>query len=66
MLLYMHKFLVLLMMQLTSWLSSHLKNPDEYTLSKDLELALWLDYRTCHGESQLVDVIDFVIVTRTI
>ena len=54
--------MVLLTMQLTSRLSSHLKNSDEYPLSKDLDVALWLDYRTCHGESQLVDVIDFVIV----
>ena len=35
---------------------------DEYCLSKDLDVALWLDYRAFHKESLLTDVHDFVVI----
>ena len=34
----------------------------EYALSKDADVALWLDYRNFNGDSPLTDVTDFVIV----
>ena len=37
-------------------------NPDEYCLSKDLDVALWLDYRAFHKEPLLTDIHDFVVI----
>jgi hypothetical protein len=39
-----------------------LTGPDDYALSKDLDVALWLDFRKFHGKPELVDAVDFVIV----
>ena len=36
--------------------------PEDYTLSKDWDVALWVDYRAFHGEPELEDAVDFVIV----
>ena len=42
--------------------SSYLTEPGEYGLSKDLDVALWLDYREFHKEPSLPDVYNFVLV----
>ena len=39
-----------------------MNGPEEYALSKDLDVALWIDFRAFHGKPELVNVIDFVIV----
>jgi hypothetical protein len=39
---------------------------EEYALSKDLDVAMWLDYRNFRRESPLVDIGDFVIVNPDI
>ena len=36
--------------------------PDEYCLSKDLDVALWLNYREFHKEPLLTDIHDFVVI----
>ena len=36
--------------------------PEDYALSKDLDVALCMDFRALHRKPALVDVIDFVIV----
>ena len=36
--------------------------PDEYCLSKDLDVALWLDYRAFHKEPLFTDIHDFVVI----
>ena len=35
---------------------------NEYGLSKDLDVMLWIAYRECHGKPQLRDTTDFVII----
>lgn len=35
---------------------------EEYALSKDLDVAMWLDYRNFTRKSSLVDIGDFVVV----
>ena len=39
-----------------------MNGPEKYALSKDLDVALWIDFRAFHGKPELVNVIDFVIV----
>ena len=41
---------------------SHPCGPDEYCLNKDLDVALWLDYRAFLKEPLLTDVHDFVVI----
>ena len=43
-------------------LSSYFKEAGDYALSKDVDVALWLDSREYHGEPPLTSLIDFVIV----
>ena len=40
----------------------HELKPGEYGLSKDLDVALWLDCRTFHHEPPLPDIHDFVVI----
>ena len=35
---------------------------DKYCLSKDLDVALWLDYRAFHKEPLITDIHDFVVI----
>ena len=44
--------------------SSHIHacGPDEYCLSKYLDVALWLDYREFHKEPLLTDIHDFIVI----
>ena len=39
-----------------------LKEEGEYALSKDVDVALWLDYRRFNNSAAITDVGDFVIV----
>ena len=43
--------------------SSYATEPDEYALSKDVDVALWLDYRSFHEKPSLQDLGDFVIIS---
>lgn len=43
-------------------LSSYITNVGDYALSKDPDVALWLDNREFKGFPPLVDAVDFVIV----
>ena len=43
-------------------LLSYLKQPGDYALSKDVNVALWLDCRASRGDPPLTDVGDFVII----
>ena len=43
-------------------LSQYFSGPEDYALSKDLDVALWLDSREYLGEAPLTDALDFVIV----
>ena len=38
-----------------------IKNKDEYALSKDRDVVMWLHYRTFHNLSLPTDAFDFVI-----
>ena len=42
--------------------SSYTTEPGEYTLSKDLDVAVWLDYRSFLKEPSLQDLRDLVII----
>ena len=43
-------------------LSSYMSGPADYALSKDVDVALWMDSRAFHGQPPLTDALDFVIV----
>ena len=44
--------------------SDFIKNKDEYALSKDTDVVMWLHYRTFHNLSLPRDAFDFVIITE--
>ena len=37
-------------------------NPEEYGLSKDVDVAQWIEYRNYNNEASLREVFDFIIV----
>ena len=37
--------------------------PEDYALSKDVDVTLWMDFRAFHRKPALVDAIDYVIVS---
>ena len=39
-----------------------MSGPEDYALSKDVDVALWMDSRAFHGQPPLTDASDFVIV----
>ena len=41
---------------------SHLFEDGDYALSKDIDVALWKDYRAYHNEQPLRVAMDFVVV----
>ena len=43
-------------MAVLTLVSPYLNGPDEYLLNKDLDVTLWMDYRTHRGESPLREV----------
>ena len=47
-------------------MSPYVNGPDEYLLNKDLDVALWIDFRTHRGETPLKEVCrnDFVVVNN--
>lgn len=40
------------------------ESPDDYALSKNVDVALWLDYRAFNKQELLRDAVDFVIVNN--
>ena len=44
---------------------SHLFEDGDYALSKDIDVALWKDYRAYHTEQPLRVAMDFVVVMIT-
>lgn len=42
----------------------YIHKPGEFALSKDVDVALWLDYRTFTNQEPLEEVYDFVIVNQ--
>ena len=43
-------------------LSSYMSRSEDYALSKDVDVVLWMDSRAFHGQPPLTDALDFVIV----
>ena len=39
-----------------------MSGPEDYALSKDVDVALWMDSRAFHGQPPLTDALDLVIV----
>ena len=50
-----------LILKLVSYL---FKSPDDYALSKSVNVALWLDYPAFNNQELLTDAIDFIIVNN--